>query len=186
MSRLRQALRAAANCGRTRRCDASAMLSLTKQNWVLHALVEVHTEAEMNRDSRSWGEADRSQQSRSAHVNVSYRNFIGARRSLLRPARFCVSESGLTPEAVRRLQTAGYRGFFGWRGFDAAGNLKRICERTAEKTKAMVLVKVCGITNLEERAAAEQAVRTRSIQLLLGQPTLRRAGNSRDDRRSSA
>jgi len=86
------------------------MLSLTEAELGLDALVEVHTEAEMmralavgakligvnNRDLRTFNV--------SIETSLALAQFAPAGAIL-------VSESGLTPEAVRRLQAAGYRGF---------------------------------------------------------------------------
>jgi len=55
------------------------MLSLTEAELGLDALVEVHTEAEMNRALAVGAKLIGSQQSRSAHVQCFNRNFIGAR-----------------------------------------------------------------------------------------------------------
>jgi indole-3-glycerol phosphate synthase len=86
------------------------MLRLTEEELGLDALVEVHTEAEMkralavgakligvnNRDLRTFDV--------SIETSIALAQFASVDAIL-------VSESGLDPEAVRRLQAAGYRGF---------------------------------------------------------------------------
>ena len=72
-----------------------------------------------------------------------------------------VSESGLTPQEVPRLRDVGYRGFLVgealMRAPDPAQAIREFIGEPETPSSPSVLVKVCGITNLEDARAAVDA-----------------------------
>lgn len=132
---------------------------LTEDELGLDALVEVHTEDEMERAQRAGatliGVNNRNLQTFKVSLEVSERL---ARQAA--PETILVSESGLNTSAdLRRLQAVGYRGFLIgeslMRADEPAKRLQTLIRECCGEQP--VQVKVCGITNVVDALAATRA-----------------------------
>lgn len=135
--------------------------AITEDELQMTALVEVHTKVEMDRAVRC-GARVIGVNNRDLHTfNVS----IQTSELLARAAPhdvILISESGLTPETVRQLAGAGYRGFLVgealMRAADPAAAVREYIEEPqVSQPRPAVWVKICGITNLEDARAAVKA-----------------------------
>jgi indole-3-glycerol phosphate synthase/phosphoribosylanthranilate isomerase len=135
---------------------------LTEDELGMDALVEVHTREELDR-ARNCG---------ARLIGVNNRDLRTFKVSLatseelarLAPAdAILVSESGLNPEAVRKLRAIGYKGFLVGEALmtaDDPGKALREFTQSRERAKSvtqMVRIKICGITNLTDARAAIEA-----------------------------
>ncbi len=127
----------------------------------LDALVEVHTKAELDRalncGARMIGVNNRDLRTFAVSTTTSHLLARVAPRNTI-----LVSESGLNPEEVRKLQAAGYSAFLVgetlMRADDPAKALREfIDEPEGSHAPRKVWVKICGITNLEDARAAIEA-----------------------------
>lgn len=134
--------------------------SLAEEDLGLDALVEVHTKDELERASvcgaRLIGVNNRDLRT----FNVS----IATSESLIQSAlsdAILVSESGLNPEAVRRLRRLGYSGFLIGEALMRADNpaqaLSEFMQEPDGNSTKRVRVKICGITNIDDARAAIDA-----------------------------
>jgi len=134
--------------------------AMAEEELGLDALVEVHTKAELDRavkcGARLIGVNNRNLRTFEVSTNTST---LLARAAP--PNAILVSESGLTPEEVRRLRGVGYQGFLIGEAFmraadpiqavrDFIGTPEPLASRT-------VFTKICGITNLDDARAAIEA-----------------------------
>jgi indole-3-glycerol phosphate synthase / phosphoribosylanthranilate isomerase len=126
----------------------------------LDALVEVHTKVELDRTikcgARLIGVNNRNL--RTFEVSTETSNLL-ARAA---PAdAILVSESGLTPEEVRRLRGVGYKGFLVgetlMRAADPAQAVRDFLGEPEPLVSRTVFTKICGITNLNDARAAIDA-----------------------------
>lgn len=132
---------------------------LAEEELGLDALVEVHTEHEMKQAQRAGatliGVNNRNLQTFKVSIEVSER--LAGRASA---KTILVSESGLkSSDELRRLQSAGYRGFLIGESLMRAAEPAK-CLQTLIRESAgeqLVHVKVCGITNLKDALAATRA-----------------------------
>jgi indole-3-glycerol phosphate synthase/phosphoribosylanthranilate isomerase/anthranilate synthase/indole-3-glycerol phosphate synthase/phosphoribosylanthranilate isomerase len=134
---------------------------ITEDELGMDALVEVHTKAELERaincGARLIGVNNRDLRTFDVSVSTS--------EQLVRHApgdAILVSESGLSPEEVKRLQAVGYRGFLvGETLMRSADPGKRLREFRSEpegnRPTRTVRIKICGITNLDDARAAIDA-----------------------------
>ena len=118
------------------------------------ALVEVHTKGELDRaincGARVIGVNNRDLRTFSVSVVTSLQLARLAPRDTI-----LVSESGLTPAAVRQLRAAGYRGFLVGESLMRASDPARALREFIEVPRSPdVFVKICGITNLDDARAA--------------------------------
>ena len=125
----------------------------------MDALIEVHTKEELDRavacGARFIGVNNRDLRTFEVSVETSYRLAQVAPTDAI-----LVSESGLTPPEVRKLRDAGYQGFLvGEALMRAPDPAQAVREFIGEPEAASqsVLVKICGITNLEDARAAVAA-----------------------------
>lgn len=126
----------------------------------MDALVEVHTSNELDRaiscGAKIIGVNNRNLRTFEVSVETSYR------LAALAPTdAILVSESGLTPQEVPRLRDVGYRGFLVgealMRAPDPAQAIREFIGEPETPSSQSILVKVCGITNLEDARAAVAA-----------------------------
>lgn len=124
----------------------------------LDALVEVHTKAELERamscGARLIGVNNRDLRTFAVSISVSEQLAKVAPRDAI-----LISESGLDPEAVRKLRAFGYRGFLVGETLMRAENPGRklrefIEESEGQRSSRSVWVKICGVTNIEDARAA--------------------------------
>src|SRR5215510_5053254 len=134
---------------------------ITEEELGMTALVEVHTREELDRavncGARVIGVNNRDLRT----FNVSIATSEQLARVAPRDA-ILVSESGLSPDAVRQLRAAGYRGFLVgenlMRANDSAKALREFIEIGGDTPDARsVRVKICGITSVDDARAAIDA-----------------------------
>jgi indole-3-glycerol phosphate synthase/phosphoribosylanthranilate isomerase len=130
------------------------LLSLTERELGLDALVEVHTKEELDRAVANGAKLI-------GVNNRDLRTFEVSTETSVNLAQFAppetvlVSESGLTPIEVRKLKAVGYKGFLVGEALMRAVDLES--ELRAFRAEYMVIVKVCGITNVDDALAAVDA-----------------------------
>lgn len=130
------------------------LITITEEELGMDALVEVHTKEEMDRavavGARLIGVNNR-----------DLRTFDVSTETSMHLAQFApadavlVSESGLTPDEVRRLKAVGYQGFLVGEALMRAADLEQ--QLRAFRAEHIVIVKICGITNLDDALAAVDA-----------------------------
>jgi len=130
------------------------LITITEEELGMDALVEVHTKEEMDRaveiGARLIGVNNR-----------DLRTFNVSTETSLELAQFApadavlVSESGLTPDEVRRLKAVGYKGFLVGEALMRAADIEQ--KLRAFRAEHIVIVKICGITNLDDALAAVDA-----------------------------
>ena len=133
--------------------------TIAEDEFGMDALIEVHTREELDRavacGAHVIGVNNRDLRTFEVSVETSYRLAQAAPSDAI-----LVSESGLTPPEVRRLRDAGYRGFLVgealMRASDPAQAVREFIGEP-EGVSPSVLVKICGITNLEDARAAVAA-----------------------------
>ena len=126
----------------------------------LDALVEVHTKPEFDRAIKA-GARLIGVNNRNLHTfEVSTETSTLLARAAPRDA-ILVSESGLTPEEVRRLRGVGYKGFLVGEALMRASDPVRAVREFIGKPEPLpprtVFTKICGITNLNDARAAIEA-----------------------------
>jgi indole-3-glycerol phosphate synthase/phosphoribosylanthranilate isomerase/anthranilate synthase/indole-3-glycerol phosphate synthase/phosphoribosylanthranilate isomerase len=134
--------------------------ALAEEELGLDALVEVHTKAELDRavkcGARLIGVNNRNLRTFEVSTNTSTLLAHAAPRDAI-----LISESGLTPEEVRRLHAAGYKGFLVGETFMRAPDPAQAVRDFIGKPEALpsrtVFTKICGITNLDDARAAIDA-----------------------------
>jgi len=134
---------------------------ITEDELGMSALVEVHTKSELDRavncGARVIGVNNRDLRTFKVSVDTSLQLAKVAPRDAI-----LISESGLTPDTVRQLRAAGYRGFLVgealMRASDPAKALREfIQEPEGYRPPRSVFVKICGITNIDDARAAVSA-----------------------------
>lgn len=134
---------------------------ITEDELGMTAVVEVHTKSEMDRavscGAQVVGVNNRDLRTFNVSVDTSLQLAKVAPRDTL-----LISESGLTPDTVRQLRDAGYRGFLVgealMRAPDPAKALREFIEEPEGHHSARhVWVKICGITNIDDARAAISA-----------------------------
>ena len=130
------------------------LISLTERELGLDALVEVHTKEELDRAVANGAKLI-------GVNNRDLRTFEVSTETSVNLAQFAppdtvlVSESGLTPIEVRKLKALGYKGFLVgealMRAVDPESELRTF------RAEHIVIVKICGITNLDDALAAVDA-----------------------------
>jgi indole-3-glycerol phosphate synthase/phosphoribosylanthranilate isomerase len=134
--------------------------ALAEEELGLDALVEVHTKAELDRaikcGARLIGVNNRNLRTFEVSTNTST---LLARAAP--PNAILVSESGLTPEEVRRLREVGYKGFLvGETLMRAADPVQAVRDFRGEAgplAARTAFTKICGINNLDDARAAIDA-----------------------------
>lgn len=135
--------------------------AITEDELGMTALVEVHTKEEFDRavncGARVIGVNNRDLRSFNVSIEISLQLAKAAPRETI-----LVSESGLTPQTVRELRAAGYRGFLVgeslMRAPDPARALREFIQVPEPHLPSRdVRVKICGITNLDDARAAVAA-----------------------------
>jgi len=132
---------------------------LTEDELSMDALVEVHTKDELDRavgaGAKLIGVNNRNLRTFEVSTAVSVELAQAAPRDTT-----LVSESGLTPREIRKLRAAGYKGFLVGEALmrfrDPAAELSRFIQNSSDFAKT-ILVKICGITNLQDARAAVDA-----------------------------
>jgi indole-3-glycerol phosphate synthase/phosphoribosylanthranilate isomerase len=138
----------------------SRLRAITEDELGMDALVEVHSKEELDRAVKCGARL----------IGVNNRNLrtfeVSTETSLLlahvapREATL-VSESGLTPEVIPRLRTAGFGGFLIgeslMRAHDPAQALRNFIGKPDRLPSRTVFTKICGITNLDDARAAIDA-----------------------------
>lgn len=130
------------------------LITITEEELGMDALVEVHTKEEMDRaaavGARLIGVNNRDLRTFNVSTETSMElvQFAPAGAVL-------VSESGLTPDEVRRLKAVGYQGFLVGEALMRASDLEQ--QLRAFRAEHIVIVKICGITNLDDALAAVDA-----------------------------
>ena len=126
----------------------------------LDALVEVHTKQELDRavkcGARLIGVNNRNLRTFKVSTDTS------ALLARAAPANsILISESGLTPDEVRRLAAMGYKGFLVGEALMRAANpvqaVRDFIGKPAPLPSRSVFTKICGITNLADATAAIEA-----------------------------
>ena len=135
--------------------------TIAEEELGMDALVEVHTKGELDRavncGARLIGVNNRDLRTFDVSVAVSEQLArLAPREAIL------VSESGLNPVEVRRLHAVGYRGFLVgealMRANDPGAKLREFILEPSELHAARsVLIKICGITTVEDGSAAVEA-----------------------------
>ena len=126
----------------------------------LDALVEVHTKPELDRaikcGARLIGVNNRNLRTFQVSTDTSTLLARAAPRDAM-----LVSESGLTPDEVRRLRAVGYKGFLVGETLMRAANPAQAVRDFIGKPEPWpartVFTKICGITNLDDARAAIDA-----------------------------
>jgi indole-3-glycerol phosphate synthase/phosphoribosylanthranilate isomerase len=126
----------------------------------LDALVEVHTKPELDRaikcGARLIGVNNRNLRT----FEVSTETSVLLARAAPRDA-ILVSESGLTPDEVRRLRALGYRGFLVgetlMRAADPTQAVRDFIGKPEPLASRTPFIKICGITNIDDARAAIDA-----------------------------
>lgn len=135
--------------------------AITEDELGLTALVEVHTKSELDRavqcGARVIGVNNRDLRTFNVSIDISLQLAKVAPRDTI-----LISESGLTPETVRQLRDAGYRGFLVgealMRARDPARAVREFIEEPAEHfLRPAPQVKICGITSIDDARAAVDA-----------------------------
>jgi indole-3-glycerol phosphate synthase/phosphoribosylanthranilate isomerase len=135
--------------------------AITEDELGLTALVEVHTRSELDRavncGARVIGVNNRDLRT----FNVSIETSLQLAEVVPRDA-ILISESGLTPETVRQLREAGYRGFLVGEALMVAPDPVRavrefLGEPEGFQQPQSVSVKICGITSIDDARAAISA-----------------------------
>lgn len=135
--------------------------AITEDELGMTALVEVHTKSELDRAINCGayviGVNNRDLRTFNVSIDTSLQLAKAAPRD-----KVLISESGLTPDTVRQLRGAGYRGFLvGEALMRASDPAKALCEFLEEPEgnhpQRSVWVKICGITNLDDARAAISA-----------------------------
>ena len=134
--------------------------AITEEELGLTALVEVHTKSELDRavkcGARVIGVNNRDLRTFNVSIETSLQLAKVAPRDVI-----LISESGLTPDAVRQLWAAGYRGFLVgeslMRAPDPVKALREFFGPEEEPAHRSVWVKICGITNIDDARAAVSA-----------------------------
>lgn len=126
----------------------------------MDALVEVHTADELRR-AQSSGARLIGVNNRNLHTfEVSTATSIELAAKVA-PEVLLVSESGLTPPDIPKLRKAGYSGFLVgellMRSADPARAIRDFIYEPGAPAPRSALVKICGITNLEDAEAAIEA-----------------------------
>jgi indole-3-glycerol phosphate synthase/phosphoribosylanthranilate isomerase len=129
---------------------------ITEDEFGMDALIEVHTRDELDRavacGAHVIGVNNRDLRTFEVSVETSYRLAEVAPTDTI-----LVSESGLTPPEVRKLRDAGYQGFLVGEALMRASDPAQAVREFIGEPEAVsrsVLVKICGITNLEDARAA--------------------------------
>lgn len=139
----------------------SRLRTIAEDELGMDALVEVHTQDELERalkcGARIIGVNNRDLRTFKVSVDTSEQLARAAPQDVI-----LVSESGLSPDSVRKLRAAGYRGFLVGESLMAApdpGKALRefITEPGPGRDSRRVWVKICGITSLEDARAAISA-----------------------------
>jgi len=136
------------------------LLEVTENEVAMDALVEVHNQNELDRavacGARLIGVNNRDLRTFEVSVATSHVLGRGAPENTI-----LVSESGLTPADVRDLSRIGYSGFLVGEAFmraaDPAKALRDFIGEPQSLAPRSVLVKICGITNVEDARAAVEA-----------------------------
>ena len=128
--------------------------AITEDELGMTALVEVHTKSELDRavncGARVIGVNNRDLRTFNVSVDTSLQLARVAPRDTV-----LVSESGLTPDTVRQLRAAGYRGFLVGESLMRAPDPARALREFIELRPSRDLwVKICGITNINDARAA--------------------------------
>ena len=126
----------------------------------LDALVEVHTKPELDRAIKC-GARLIGVNNRNLHTfEVSTETSTLLARAAPRDA-ILVSESGLTPEEVRRLRGVGFKGFLVgealMRAADPVQAVRDFIGKPEPFAARTVFTKICGVTNLDDARAAVDA-----------------------------
>ena len=138
----------------------SRLRGIAEDELGLDALVEVHTRDELDRaiasGARLIGVNNRDLRTFEISVATSHALAPAARKDTL-----LVSESGLTPGDVRELRDLGYSGFLVgealMRAADPATAIRDFIGAPRPLAPRSVLVKICGITNVEDARASIDA-----------------------------
>jgi indole-3-glycerol phosphate synthase/phosphoribosylanthranilate isomerase/anthranilate synthase/indole-3-glycerol phosphate synthase/phosphoribosylanthranilate isomerase len=128
----------------------SDLRELAEEELGLDALVEVHSTHEMQRATRAGatliGVNNRSLRTFEVSLDVSVELAREAPRNAL-----LISESGLrSADDLRHLQALGYRAFLIGETLMRADNPGEVLRDLIWETTSMPLIKVCGVTNLED------------------------------------
>ena len=123
----------------------------------MDTLVEVHNQDELDRavaaGARLIGVNNRNLHTFEVSVATSHLLARAAPKNAI-----LVSESGLTPEEVPELQMVGYRGFLVgetlMRARDPAKAIRDLIGKSESLAPRSIIVKICGITNVEDARAA--------------------------------
>jgi indole-3-glycerol phosphate synthase/phosphoribosylanthranilate isomerase/anthranilate synthase/indole-3-glycerol phosphate synthase/phosphoribosylanthranilate isomerase len=135
--------------------------AITEDELGLTALVEVHTSSELDRavkcGARVIGVNNRDLRTFNVSIDTSLQLAKVAPRDAI-----LISESGLTPATLRQLREAGYRGFLVgevlMRARDPVGAVREFIEEPeGQQRDRSVLVKICGITNIDDARATISA-----------------------------
>lgn len=130
------------------------LITITEEELGMDALVEVHTKDEMDRAVAVGAKLI-------GVNNRDLRTFDVSTETSMHLAQFApgdavlVSESGLTPDEVRRLKAVGYQGFLVGEALMRASDLEQ--QLRAFRAEHIVIVKICGITSLDDALAAVDA-----------------------------
>jgi len=135
----------------------SRLRAITEEDLAMDALVEVHTKDELERavkcGARLIGINNRNLRTFEVSIETSKLLARGAPHEAI-----LVSESGLTPEVIPELRTAGFSGFLvGESLMRSADPLQAVRDLIGEPQpleSRTVFTKICGITNLEDAQAA--------------------------------
>ncbi|MFY9618300.1 MAG: indole-3-glycerol phosphate synthase TrpC [Pyrinomonadaceae bacterium] len=132
---------------------------ITEDEFGMDALIEVHTKDELERavacGARIIGVNNRDLGTFEVSVETSYQLAQVAPTDAI-----LVSESGLSPPEVRKLRDVGYQGFLVGEALMRAPDPAQAVREFIGEPEAgsqSVLVKICGITNLEDARAAVAA-----------------------------
>ena len=126
----------------------------------MDALVEVHTKDELDRavagGARLIGVNNRDLRTFGVSIATSHLLARAAPENTI-----LISESGLTPADIRELRNLGYSGFLVgevlMRAPDPAKTIRDFISASEPLAPRSVLVKICGITNVEDARAAIEA-----------------------------
>jgi indole-3-glycerol phosphate synthase/phosphoribosylanthranilate isomerase len=140
--------------------DLTRLRTFAEEELGIDALVEVHSKAVLDRaikcGARLIGVNNRNLHTFEVSTDTS--TFLG--RAAPHDA-ILVSESGLTPDEVRRLRAVGYKGFLVgealMRAADPAQAVRDFTGKPEPLPSRTVFTKICGITNLEDARAAIDA-----------------------------
>lgn len=138
----------------------SRLRTIAEDDLGIDALVEVHTKHELNRAVAS-GARLIGVNNRDLHTfEVTVATSHALARSTPKDT-ILVSESGLTPAYVQELRKVGYSGFLVgealMRAADADKAIRDLIGEPEPLAPRSVLVKICGITNVEDARAAIEA-----------------------------